>query len=268
VSCCDHDCRPAETGAHYRQILWVALGPNTAMFLIEIVASVTAGSVSLRADALDFLGDAANYAVALAVVGLALHWRAKATLLKGSVMGTFGLWVAGSTIYNVFAATVPKAEVMGAIGLLALAINLAVAGLLYRYRGADSQALSVWLCTRNDCVANIAVMLAGVGVWMSATGWPDIAMAAIIACLGLSSAARVIRQALREMRSPGAVFTRDDDRAAAFLPAGGSPGAVHSGRFGRDSARLGFPDAPTDALTAGGPAAHQWPPSPSRGDWA
>lgn len=203
MSCCDHDCQPAETGGRYRQILWVALGLNAAMFLIEIVASVFAGSVSLRADALDFLGDAANYALALAVVGLARHWRARAALLKGGVMGMFGLWVAGSTIYSAVTATVPKAEVMGAIGLLALAVNLGVAGLLYRYRVADSQALSVWLCTRNDCIANIAVMLAGAGVWASATAWPDIAVAAIIAGLGLASSVRVIRQAALELRSPG-----------------------------------------------------------------
>jgi len=177
VSCCDHDCPPAETGRRYRRILWVALGLNAAMFLVEIVGSIVAGSVSLRADALDFLGDAANYAVALAVVGLALHWRAKAALLKGSVMGIFGLWVAASTIYSAVTAAVPKPEIMGAIGLLALAVNLGVAGLLYRYRGADSQTLSVWLCARNDCIANIAVMLAGAGVWASATGWPDIAVA-------------------------------------------------------------------------------------------
>jgi Co/Zn/Cd efflux system component len=203
VSCCDHDCQPPETGGRYRQILWVALGLNAAMFLIEIVASVFAGSVSLRADALDFLGDAANYALALAVVGLSLRWRARAALFKGSVMGMFGLWVAASTIYSAVTATVPKAEVMGAIGLLALAVNLGVAGLLYRYRTTDSQALSVWLCTRNDCIANIAIMLAGAGVWMSATAWPDIAVAAIIAGLGLSSSIRVIRQATLELRSPG-----------------------------------------------------------------
>ena len=112
----------------------------------------------------------------------------------------FCLWVAGSTIYSALTATVPKAEVMSAIGLLALAVNLGVAGLLYRYRSADSQTLSVWLCTRNDCIANIAVILAGAGVWATATAWPDIAVAAIIACLGLSSAVRIIRQALREMR--------------------------------------------------------------------
>src|SRR6266566_7167954 len=203
MSCCDHDCSAPQTDHRYRRILWAALTINMAMFAIEITASIVAGSVSLRADALDFLGDAANYAVALAVVGLSLHWRARAALLKGSVMGMFGLWVAGSTIYSAFTATVPKAEVIGAVGLLALAVNLGVAGLLYRYRGADSQAMSVWLCTRNDCIANIAVMLAGAGVWASATAWPDIAVAAIIACLGLSSAVRVIRQALLEMRVPG-----------------------------------------------------------------
>jgi Co/Zn/Cd efflux system component len=126
-----------------------------------------------------------------------------AALLKGGVTGMFGLWVTGSTIYGAITATVPKAEIIGAIGALALAVNLGVAGLLYRYRGANSQTLSVWLCTRNDCIANIAVMLAGAGVWASATAWPDIAVAAIIALLGLSSAVGIIRQALGEMRSIG-----------------------------------------------------------------
>ena len=146
------------------------------------------------------MGDAVNYAVALVVVGLALHWRARAALLKGGVMGRFGLWVAVSTLHHALTATVPHAEVMGAIGLLALAANLAVAGLLYRYRVADSQAMSVWLCTRNDCIANLAVMAAGAGVWMSGTPWPDILIAAIIAWLGLSSAVRIIRQARGELR--------------------------------------------------------------------
>src|SRR5712675_3487684 len=107
MSCCDHDCSAPQTDHRYRRILKVALAVNLTMFGIEIATSIIAGSVSLRADALDFLGDAANYAVALAVVGLALHWRARAALLKGSVMGTFGLWVAGSTIYSVVTATAP-----------------------------------------------------------------------------------------------------------------------------------------------------------------
>jgi Co/Zn/Cd efflux system component len=200
MSCCDHDCSTPQTDNRYRRILWAALAVNLAMFGVEIVGSIVAGSVSLRADALDFLADAANYAVALAVVGLVLRWRARAALLKGGVMGLFGLWVAASTIHHAFMATIPQAEMMGVIGLLALAANLTVAGLLYRYRVADSQAMSVWLCTRNDCIANIAVMIAGAGVWLSETPWPDIAVAAIIAYLGLSSALRVIQQARRELR--------------------------------------------------------------------
>jgi Co/Zn/Cd efflux system component len=167
MTCCDHDCSAPQTNERYRRVLWAALAVNVAMFLVEIVASIVAGSVSLRADALDFLADAANYAVALAVVGLAL--------LKGSVMELFGLWVAVSTVYHAITATIPRAELIGAIGLLALVANLAVVGLLYRYRAADSQTMAVWLCTRNDCIANIAVIVAGAGVWASGTPWPDIA---------------------------------------------------------------------------------------------
>jgi Co/Zn/Cd efflux system component len=200
MSCCDHDCSAPQTDNRYRRILRAALALNVAMFGVEIVASIIAGSVSLRADALDFLGDAANYAVALVVVGMALHWRARAALLKGGIMGLFGLWVAASTVHHAITETVPHAEMMGGIGLLALAVNLAAADLLYRYRVADSQAMSVWLCTRNDCIANIAVIAAGAGVWASGTPWPDIAVAAIIAYLGLSSALRVIRQARSELR--------------------------------------------------------------------
>src|SRR5215470_13482078 len=130
MSCCDHDCcEPAQTDNRYRRILWAALAVNLTMFGVELVASIIAGSVSMRADALDFL----------AVVGLALQWRARAALLKGGVMGLFGLWVTASTIYHALTGTVPHAEVMGGIGLLALAANLAVASLLYRYRTADSQ---------------------------------------------------------------------------------------------------------------------------------
>ena len=203
ASCCDGDCSgPASSpDERYRRILWVAFGINLAMFVVEIVASLLSASVSLRADALDFLGDAANYALALAVFGMALRWRAAAALLKGGVMGAFGLWVAGSTIDHAIVAAVPRAEIMSAVGFAAFGANLAVAALLYRYRRGDSQALSVWLCTRNDCLVNIAVIAAGAGVWASGTPWPDIAVAAAIAGLGLSSAVCVIRRALREMHA-------------------------------------------------------------------
>jgi Co/Zn/Cd efflux system component len=201
ASCCDHGCSSdtPKPDARYRRTLWVALGINLAMFFVEIAASIFSGSVSLRADALDFLGDAANYAVALLVVGMALRWRASAALLKGGVMGTFGLWVAASTVYHAVNATVPRAEVMGVIGFVALAANLTVAVLLYRYRQSDSQALSVWLCTRNDVLVNLAVIAAGGGVWASGTPWPDVAVAAVIAYLGLSSAVRIIRRAIDEL---------------------------------------------------------------------
>jgi Co/Zn/Cd efflux system component len=201
-SCCAsdscHSAPPPDTG--YRRILWTALGLNAAMCLVEIAASLAAGSVSLQADALDFLGDAANYAVSLTVLGMAVRWRAGAALGKGIVMGAFGLWVAGATFWHAFHGGVPRADLMGGIGLLALAVNLTVAALLYRHRTGDSNRRSVWLCTRNDSIANLAVILAGFSVWLTHTHWPDIAVAAVIAGLGLSSAWQVIRQARGELR--------------------------------------------------------------------
>jgi Co/Zn/Cd efflux system component len=194
-----------EPDRRYRRALWIALGINLVLFVVEVAASLLSGSVSLRADALDFLGDAANYALALAVFGMALRWRASAALLKGGVMGAFGLWVAASTVAHALAATLPHAGTMSAIGAIAFAANAAVAALLYRFRATDSQALSVWLCTRNDCLVNLAVIAAGGGVWASGTPWPDIAVAAAVAALALSSAFRVSRRALREMRGPAAV---------------------------------------------------------------
>jgi Co/Zn/Cd efflux system component len=207
ASCCDHSCATSEPkqGARYRRILWVALAINLSMFFIEIAASLVSGSVSLRADALDFLGDAANYALALAVFGVALRWRASAALLKGIVMGAFGLWVAASTVYHAVHATVPTAEVMGVVGFVALVANVTVAALLYHYRQRDSQALSVWLCTRNDVLVNVAVIAAAAGVWASGAAWPDIGVAAFVAYLALSSALRITRQALGEMRSDARV---------------------------------------------------------------
>ncbi|MGH7032548.1 MAG: cation transporter [Stellaceae bacterium] len=185
----------------YRAVLWIALGLNAGMFAVELVASLVAGSVSLQADALDFLGDAANYAVGLVVLGLALRWRARAALGKGLVMGAFALWVVISTVDHAIAAIPPRAEIMSAVGLLALAANFSVAALLFRYRRGDSNRRSVWLCTRNDALGNGAVILAGIGVYYSGTPWPDLAVAAVIATLGLSSAFQVIRHARTELRA-------------------------------------------------------------------
>lgn len=200
--CADRGCGENCNGdAGYRRILWVALGINAAMFLVEAAASIVSGSVSLQADALDFLGDAANYAVGLAVLGAAFRWRARAAIGKGLVMGGFGLWVAGNTAYHAIVLETPRPEIMSGVGLLALAANLAVAMLLFRYRRGDSNRRSVWLCTRNDAIANVAVILAGIGVWISGSPWPDIGVAAVIATLGLSGAVQVIRQVRGELRS-------------------------------------------------------------------
>jgi Co/Zn/Cd efflux system component len=205
-SCCEQGCDAPNTDAAYRRILSIALGINVSMFLVEIVASFVAGSVSLRADALDFLADALNYAIALAVIGLSLRWRAGAALIKGGIMALFGLWVARSIVSNAIIGALPEAEVIGAVGLLALAANVSVAALLYRHRSNDSQAMSVWLCTRNDCIANIGVMLAGAGVWISGTPWPDLTVAAVVAYLGLWSALRIARRAIAEIRGPDALY--------------------------------------------------------------
>jgi Co/Zn/Cd efflux system component len=201
IDCCSSkSCRAEVPDSGYRRILWVALGLNAAMFGVETLASLVAGSVSLQADALDFLGDAANYAVSLAVLGMAIRWRAAAAVGKGVVMCAFGVWVAGNTMWHAISGGVPRFEVMGGIGLLALATNVAVAILLYRHRTSDSNRMSVWLCTRNDAIANVAVILAGLGVWLMASPWPDIAVGAAIAALGLTGAWQVIRQAGAELR--------------------------------------------------------------------
>ncbi|SEH35893.1 cation transporter [Magnetospirillum fulvum] len=183
-----------------RKALWVALAINAAMFLVEIGAGVAAGSAALLADALDFFGDAANYGVSLFVLGLSLRRRAQASLLKGATMGAFGLWVIGNTVHQLLTGTVPAAEVMGAVGLAALVANVAVAAMLYAFRDGDSNMRSVWICSRNDAIGNLAVLGAASGVFATGTGWPDILVAAIMAGLALSGAAQIIRHARAELR--------------------------------------------------------------------
>lgn len=201
ASCCQHDGNPSSRDDSFRRVLWIALVVNAGMFLVEGVSGLLGDSVSLQADALDFLGDAANYGLGLAVLGLALTHRATAALTKGVSMGLFGLWVAGSAVHNMVAQAVPSPAVMGAVGFLALAANLGVAVLLYRHRTGDSNRRSVWLCTRNDAIGNLAVMLAASGVFASGSAWPDLAVAVVMAALALSSSYRVIAQAIGEIRS-------------------------------------------------------------------
>ncbi len=178
------------------------LAINASMFLVEIGAGLAAGSASLQADALDFLGDAGNYAISLFVVGMALRYRAMAALAKGGTMGIFGLWVTGTVVWHAVQGTLPNAFTMGAVGFAALAANAASFGLLWAYRSGDANMRSAWICTRNDVIGNLAVLLAAAGVFGTGTGWPDIIVAAIMAGLALQGASLVIRQSLAELRRP------------------------------------------------------------------
>ncbi len=196
---------PHRGNSAYRLVLWIALAINGGMFLVEISAGLAAGSASLQADALDFFGDAANFAISLMVVGMAIRYRATAALAKGATMGVFGLWIIGTVIWHVMHGTLPSALTMGAVGLAALVANVASFGLLWAYRGGDANMRSAWICTRNDVLGNLAVLLAAVGVFGTQSGWPDIIVAAIMAALALQGATLVIRQSLAELHHPAAV---------------------------------------------------------------
>ena len=207
MSCC-HDSACSATVSsgdlntpRWRRALWIALTINAAFFVAEIVAGAAAGSNALQADALDFFGDAANYAISLGVAGMALTWRARAAIAKGATMLVFALWVLASTAYRAFSGTVPSAEVMGVVGALAMIANGGVALMLYRFRTGDANMRSVWICSRNDAVGNLAVMLAALGVFGTGTGWPDAIVAAIMGGLGVWGGWQIVGQARDEIRS-------------------------------------------------------------------
>ncbi|WP_420406717.1 cation transporter [Hoeflea sp.] len=185
----------------YKRVLWAVITINAAMFVVEMSAGRLAGSQALQADALDFLGDALTYGLSLAVIGMSLKVRSMAALLKGASLLLMGLWVFGSTVYQVFVLGLPSAEIMGMIGLLALAANLASVVLLMRYKDGDANVRSVWLCSRNDAIGNVAVMAASVAVWFTASAWPDLVVALLMAGLFLRSAQLILAQAWKEFRS-------------------------------------------------------------------
>jgi len=198
TQCHDHAGRFDGLTPGFRRALWVVIVINGSMFLVEVTAGALAGSRALQADALDFLGDTSTYAMSLFVLGMSLRARATAALLKGVSLAVMGLWVLGSTIYQVLILGLPHAEVMGAVGLLALTANLGSVFLLLHYRNGDANVRSVWLCSRNDAIGNIAVLFAALGVWLSGTAWPDLIVAAAMATLFLWSALQIVRQALEE----------------------------------------------------------------------
>ena len=204
--CCDHVAPKLDAIvnlARYRKILWIALLVNAAMFLVEIVAGVQSGSLSLLADAVDFAGDAMNYAVSLAVLASALAsalaWRARAAMLKALSMMGFGLYVLSAALWSVWNGGVPLATTMGAIALVALVANIAVAWMLYAFREGDANMRSVWLCSRNDAIGNLAVFIAALGVFGTGSAWPDLAVASLMAALALHGGWTVLQQARGEL---------------------------------------------------------------------
>lgn len=206
AGCC-HDTSCGIDGApepRFRRALWIVLAINLAMFGVEMVSGLFAHSVSLQADALDFLGDSANYILTLMVLGMSMRWRSGAALVKGATMGLFGLWVIGQATWNLYYGALPGAFVMGSIGFLALVANVASAGLLYTFRSGNANMRSVWLCSRNDAIGNVAVMLAAGGVFSLGSAWPDLVVALVMAGLALSSSVLILRQAAGELRGQAA----------------------------------------------------------------
>jgi len=212
MSACCHDHGP-EPGNHVtitqRRALWAALIINAAMFVTEMTGAFFSHSVGLQADAVDFFGDAANYGLSLAVLGMGMAVRSKVALFKGLTMVAFGLWVGGAIVHHAMNGTVPSAPVMGVIGFAALCANVICAVILFKFRGQDANMKSVWICSRNDAISNIAVMLAASGVWVSASGLPDLFVGALIGALALSGGVQVIRAALSERRELAAACEQE-----------------------------------------------------------
>ena len=195
-----HDHQPAQSvSPTYKKVLWVALVVNLGIFIVEVASGLKAGSVSLLADSLDFFGDAANYAVSLFVLGMALSIRAKAALVKGATLGIFGVGVLAYTAYRLWTGQVPEPLTMGVVAVLALVANVAVALMLYKWREGDSNMQFVWLCSRNDAIGNVAVVAAAGLVAWTGSAWPDLAVAVLMATLGITAARTTIAQAWREL---------------------------------------------------------------------
>ena len=199
--CCGHDSTFEGLSADYRRRLWAVIAINAAMFVVELAAGALAGSQALQADALDFLADSLTYGISLAVIGAAVRVRAWAAFAKGLSLTVMGLWVFGSTAWHVLVLGVPRAGDHGdrrLPGARRQRGQRPVAGAL---RDGDANVRSVWLCSRNDAIGNVAVMIAALGVWGTASRWPDLLVAAIMASLFLWSSVQILRQSARELRT-------------------------------------------------------------------
>ncbi|MEX5443271.1 cation transporter [Acinetobacter schindleri] len=198
---CSHEPAPIKPNSKFRMALWIALWINLSMFLVELVGGAYAHSSALWADSLDFFGDAVNYGISLAVLGASLYWRATVALIKGLTMAAFGLVVMAKVIYAYLFGIPPEAITMGIIGAIALLANVITAVILYAFRDGDSNMKSVWLCSRNDAIGNVAVIFAAIGVFGTGSLWPDMIVAVIMASLGLTAGYQVVKQALQERRT-------------------------------------------------------------------
>lgn len=199
---CGHDCGIVFDGMSggYKRALVAVVLINAAMFAVELAAGAFAGSMALTADSLDFLADSLTYAISLWVIGKAASWRAWAAFGKGISLAVMGVGVFATTVYQVFVLGVPNAAVMSGIGLMALAANVASVLILYNWRDGDANVRSVWLCSRNDAIGNIAVVVAAGLVWMTGTGWPDVIVALLMSGLFLRSAQQILAQSIAELR--------------------------------------------------------------------
>ena len=185
----------------YKRALIAVIAINAAMFLVEMSAGFLGSSQALKADALDFAGDTATYALSFAVIGAALRTRATAALIKGASLGLMALFVLTTTVASAFGDASPVAPVMSGIGFAALAANVASVFILLRWRDGDSNVRSVWLCSRNDAIGNVAVIAAGGAVWLTGSFWPDLIVAALLASLFARSACSIIAQSMKERRA-------------------------------------------------------------------
>lgn len=207
-SCCSAPRIDASITRRYRRALWFALAVNATMFAVEIITGWQGGSVSLLADAVDFFGDATNYAISLFVFSLGALWRSRTALSKGVMMGAYGIFILGQTAWAVMNGSTPHAEMMGIIAVVALIANVVVAVVLYAFRQGDADMRSVWLCSRNDAIGNLAVLAAALSVFGTGTRWPDLIVAAGMAILALTSSFTVIRHARREIATRTSVTGR------------------------------------------------------------
>lgn len=198
ANCCN-DVKFDGLDPAYKRVLFIVIAINAFMFFVEMPMGFVGQSQALKADALDFLGDTLTYTISLIVIGKSVTTRARVALLKGISLGGMGLWVLGSTVYSVFYTQQPAALIMGSVGAAALIANIASVLLLLRFKDGDANVRSVWLCSRNDAIGNVMVMVAASGVWFSGTGWPDLIVAGLMASLFLSGAFAIIRQARHEL---------------------------------------------------------------------